>query len=210
MEDIFSYICEHVHEAPWLLFCLLLLTGLGLPISEDIIVIGAGAIASTCLSEYMWRLYIWTFLGCYISAWESYWIGRLLGPRLYKIPLFRSTVTVSRLALLRHYYAKFGVFTFIIGRFCPGGIRNSLFLSSGFIRMPFLHYLLRDGIACLISTSVFFYLGYYFGQNKDLLLLYIKRYKIGLLVFFIVLGAAGLSYWLYRHYRRRKNEGKKG
>ncbi len=202
MEEIFSYICKHVYEAPWIIFFLLLLTGLGVPISEDIIVIGAGAIASGCLAEHTWRLYTWTFFGCYLSAWQSYWIGRLLGPRLYHIPFFRSIVTSSRLAFLRHYYAKFGVFTFIVGRFCPGGIRNSLFLSSGFIRMPFPLYMLRDGVACLISTSVFFYLGYRFGQNLDLFMLYFNRYKMGLLIFALVLGGIGLLYWLFK---RRKN-----
>ena len=202
MEVFFSYICEHANHAHWIIFCLLLLAGLNLPISEDIMLIGGGAIASTCIPDHALRLYIWIFLGCYVSAWEAYWIGRKLGPRLYHIAFFKSIVTPHRLGVLRHYYAKFGIFTFIVGRFIPGGIRNALFMSSGLMKMPFHLFILRDGVACLISSSVLFSIGYRFGQNLDLLLYYFHRYTYGFLAFFLTLALAGFIYlW---HSRRSK------
>lgn len=106
MESFFVYICEHAHHAHWIIFCLLLLTGLNLPLSEDLMLLGGGAIASVCIPDHALRLYIWIFFGCYLSAWEAYWLGRLLGPRLYQIRLFNNVVTPHRLDVLRHYYAK--------------------------------------------------------------------------------------------------------
>src|SRR5438046_2338570 len=100
MEAFFSYICDHAHHAPWIMFSLLLLSGLSLPISEDVLLLGGGAIASTCIPDHTLRLYLWLFFGCYLSAWEAYSIGRFLGPRLYKIPYFRSIITPHRLDVL--------------------------------------------------------------------------------------------------------------
>jgi len=202
MESFFTYICTHAHHAHWIIFSLLLLTGLNFPISEDILLLIGGAIASTCIPDHTLKLYIWIFFGCYLSAWEAYWIGRLLGPRLYHIPLFKSVVTPHRLEVLRHYYAKFGIFTFIIGRFFPGGIRNALFMSSGLTKMPFYLFILRDGLACLISSAVLFHIGYRFGQNLDLIIFYFHRYTHWFLAIFLSLIVAGLLYLWYRHHSK--------
>jgi membrane-associated protein len=199
MESLLAYICDHAHHAHWIIFCLLLLTGLNLPLSEDLMLIGGGAIASTCIPEHAERLYIWIFFGCYLSAWEAYWIGRLLGPRLYHIRLFKFIVTPNRLEWLRYYYAKFGIFTFIVGRFCPGGIRNALFMSSGLTKMPFHLFILRDGLACLISSLTLFLLGYHFGANINTILFYFHHYENWLLIGILTLVIVGFTYLRYGH-----------
>ena len=200
MESLLSYICENAHHAHWIIFFLLLLAGFNLPISEDILLLGGGAIASACIPDHALRLYIWILLGSLLSAWEAYWIGRLLGPHLFQIRLFKSVVTPHRLEMLRYYYAKFGIFTFIVGRFCPGGIRNALFMSSGLTKMPFYLFILRDGFSCLISTFTLFYMGYQLGQNFDLVVLYIQRYTFWFLGILLCLITAGSLYWWYRRH----------
>lgn len=190
MENILSFICEHAHQAYWLIFLLLLLTGFNIPISEDLIVMSAGAIASTCIKDHTVSLFAWTLAGCYLSAWIAYWIGRLIGPRIYTIPFFHRFITPERVDKLRRYFAKFGIWTFIIGRFCPGGIRNAIFISSGLTQMPFPRFILRDGVACPIACSLFFYLGYQFGEHWDVLQHYFYRYTevmIGLIVLIIII-----------------------
>jgi membrane-associated protein len=184
VESYYLYVCENAHHAHWIIFILFLLAGCNFPISEDLLMIGGGAIASTCIPDHTLRLYLWILVGCYFSSWETYWIGRLLGPKLYQIRLFSHIITPERLDLLRSYYAKFGIFTFILGRFCPGGIRNVLFLSSGFTKMPFRLYVLRDGFAALISTTLLFYLGFLFGAHFNVIIDYVEQYSV---VFLIVL-----------------------
>ena len=200
LESLFFFVCEHVHFAPWILFVLLLLTGLCIPISEDLLLLSGGAIASTCLQEHALELYLWLFTGSLFAAWEAYWIGRHFGPRLYKIRLFKTIVTPNRLQTLRYYYAKFGVFTFVFGRFCPGGIRNALFMSSGLSNVSFYHFILRDTPACIISTLSFFFLGYKFGQHFDLLMNSFDHYThwFFIVFFFSALApllAVGCGYW---------------
>lgn len=176
MESFFSTICEQAQYAHWIIFGLLMLAGLNIPISEDILILSGGAIAASCIPDHTVRLYVWIFLGSFFSAWEVYWLGRLLGPNIYRIPILRTVVTQKRLDLIRYYYAKFGIFTFIVGRFCPGGIRNALFISSGFTKMPFYLLILRDFPACLLSTFVLFNIGYHFAENIDLIFELFHKY----------------------------------
>jgi membrane-associated protein len=203
MEELFSYVCAHAHNAHWIMFLILLLSGLNLPISEDLMLLSGGAIAAVCIPDHALRLYIWVFLGCYLSAWEVYWIGRLLGPRLYKFPLFRSIITPERMEWLRHYYAKFGVFTFILGRFVPGGVRNALFLSSGLTKMPFHLFIIRDGLACLISSSIIFSIGYHFATHIDTVIYYFQHYTNIFLIFLFAGLALVAGYFWYS--RRQGN-----
>lgn len=188
MESILELVCIHAHDAHWIMFIMLLLAGMNIPISEDFILLAGGIIASTCIPEHTFHLYAWILAGCWISGWEAYWIGRLFGPKLYDIPWFRHFLTPKRITKLHHYYEKFGIFTFIVGRFIPGGVRNALFMTSGLGKMPFLKFMARDCLACIISSSTLFSIGYQFGEHHDLLLKYLRRYEIffGLFLFTLI------------------------
>lgn len=185
MDAFFSYVCEHADKAHWIIFFLILLSGLNIPISEDLLLLSGGAIAAGCIPEHTFRIYIWIYLGCILSAWETYLIGRLLGPKLYRYAFLKTILSQERLHVIRGFYAKYGSFTFVIGRFCPGGVRNALFVTSGFTKMPFAQFAFRDGSACLLSSSVFFYIGFHFGSHFDLLVNHFKRYSE---LFFLILG----------------------
>lgn len=202
MEELVSYICTHAHAAHWIIFFLLLLSGFNIPISEDLLLICGGAIAGSCVPDHTLKLFIWVFLGAYLSAWEAFWLGRLLGPKLYKIPLIGRSITPARLEWLRYYYAKFGILTFIVGRFMPGGIRNVLFFTSGFTKMPFHLFILRDGLACLISSFVFFTIGYHFAIYFYDIAFYFKHYT-NIFLAIIIIGAiiAAAAYYFFRQKR---------
>jgi membrane protein DedA with SNARE-associated domain len=202
MESVFLFICEHSRDAYWMMFILLMLAGLNVPISEDILLIGGGALASSCIPEGKWHLYVWMFFGCWFSAWEAYWIGRILGPKLYEIRWFKNFVSEKKIQKLHHYYEKFGVLTFIVGRFIPGGVRNTLFMTAGMGKMPFLTFVLRDLVASLISSLVIFHIGYAFGKNNETLLLYYKKYQF---MFFAMIFMAFAIWFVIYLYRRATN-----
>lgn len=194
--DFANYsLCDYADIAPLIIFILLLLGGLNIPISEDLVLITSGAVASMCIPEHVYSLYAWTYAACCVSSWETYWIGRLLGPKLYKIRWFSRILTEQRIEHLHTYYEKYGILVFIVGRFCPGGVRNVLFLTSGLGRMPFFKYLLRDGFAALCSSAVLFYLGYTFGSNYEAILQFIKTYDEVLLGIISILIVFAIIYY---------------
>lgn len=190
-----SLIFENLHNAHWILFGLLMLAGLNVPISEDLLLITGGAIASSFMPEKSFHLYGWLLAGCWFSAWEAYSIGRYFGPKLYDIKWFNRILSKKHIDKLHHYFEKFGVLTFIIGRFIPGGFRNALFMTAGLGRMPFLHFILRDSIGCIISATFLFTLGYACGQNYHTVIDYFSRYS---LIVIAILISALLLYLLRR------------
>lgn len=196
MEDWIGQAAAHIEYAHWIFFALLMLAGLNVPFSEDLIVITAGALAATLSPISPWIFYLIIFLGCWISAWEAYWIGRLIGPKLYEIRWFSWILTRERIERLHLLYEKFGIYTFLVGRFIPGGFRNVLFMSSGMGKMPFSLFLLRDTPACLLSSSVLFSLGFFFGQNLEELTTSFKAWSFWvLLIFLAILVATLVIYW---------------
>jgi membrane protein DedA with SNARE-associated domain len=70
----------------------------------------------------------------------------------------------KKLDRMQHYLEKFGIFTFIVGRFIPFGVRNTLFFSSGFIGLRLRRFALYDITAATISISTLFSLTYHFGE----------------------------------------------
>lgn len=185
MEHLIGFACTHSYSIPWILFTLFLLSGLSLPISEDLLVIAGGVIASTCTHDQTVNLFLWIYAGSLLGAWETYWIGRLFGPKLYDIRYFRSIVTPHRIKTVHHYYEKFGVLAFMVVRFCPGGVRSVFFITAGLGQMPFYKFALRDAPAALIWISTLFAVSYYFGANYQVLVHYFKEYShivLGLIV----------------------------
>lgn len=203
MEAVVSFACEHAHSAHWIFFLLLMLAGLNIPVSEDILLLTAGALAATCIPEETFHLFGWMYIGCWVSAWEAYWLGRQFGPKLYNIAWFHRFINPKKIERLHYYYEKFGVFTFIVGRFCPGGVRNALFLSAGLGKMPFLTFILRDGFAACISVSTIFYIGYRLGENYRTIVHYIQEYNMVAFAIIVTFVVALIGYLAWKS--KRKN-----
>lgn len=207
MEGLVQFTCENAQSAHWFFILLIFLAGLNVPISIDAVLISAGALASTCSPSQTYTLFIWLFFACWIAAWEAYWIGRLLGPKLYDIRWFSHILTLKRIERLHHYYETFGFLTFMVGRFIPGGVRNALFMTSGLGKMPFHKFILRDFPACLLSCGVLFYLGYVFGLNYNIIIKYFKTYNIAVL---FVIGLSVVLYFSFIWLRKNKISQAKG
>lgn len=131
MDYIIQFIFDHAQYAHWIVFCALMLAGLNIPISEDLMVIFSAVLAATVIPENTIELFVALFLGCYLSDWVCYWIGRKLGPKLWKIRWFSKTFKKKKVEQIHAYYEKYGFFTLLFGRFIPFGVRNALFLTAG-------------------------------------------------------------------------------
>jgi len=203
MDTIIEFIFAHAHYAHWIVFGALMLAGINVPISEDLMIILSAVLAATVVPENTVQLFLGVFLGCYLSDWVCYWIGRKFGPKLWDIRWFAKTFDRKKLDQIHNYYAKYGFWTLVIGRFIPFGVRNCLFLSAGLGRMPFGKFILSDGIACIISNTTLFTLAYYAGKNYHALLGFIKTFNIFLFAFFVVSIIALI--WYKRSTSKAKN-----
>jgi membrane protein DedA with SNARE-associated domain len=202
METLLEIISAHAHQAHWIAFGALMLAGLNVPISEDLIIILGASLAANVIPENTYLLFVMIFLGCYLSDWVSYWIGRLLGRSLWNWTWFAKTVDRKRLEQIQTYYARYGFWTLLFGRFIPFGVRNCLFITAGMGQMSFPRFILSDGIACLSSNATLFYLAYTLAKNYQDLIANIKIFNIAVFTTFLLLLISRV--W----YKRRKKTSK--
>jgi membrane protein DedA with SNARE-associated domain len=193
---IIGLIYKYPEYAHWVIFGSLILAGFNLPISEDLMLLTSGVLASAFVPENALLLWGSVFLGAYLSDWIAYWTGRLLGPKLLTIKWLSKIVKKERLDRMHAFYEKWGFFAFLVGRFVPFGIRNCLFISAGMGKMSFTRFLWIDGVASLISTTSAFYLAYTFGKNFEVIWEYIKNnYILFIAISAILLTLGVLLYW---------------
>jgi membrane protein DedA with SNARE-associated domain len=163
-----------------------MLAGLNFPISEDLLLIISGVLASTIVPENTYKLFLGVFLGAYLSDWVAYWIGRSLGTQLWRFRWFARGVKRERFEKVERYYERYGAITLLVGRFIPFGVRNCLFMTAGMAKMGFLKFILADGVACLASNSALFWLAYLGGKNYHQLVSAVEMVNYILFGLFIV------------------------
>ncbi len=174
MHQIAEFIHTHSTYAPWLVFGSILLAGLNIPVSIDIIMILSAVLAATTIPEHTVSLYFSLLFGCYFSAWIAYWIGRTWGKRLLRTKWFGKVLPEKRLEKVGRFYEKHGLWTLLIGRFIPFGVRNCLFMTTGMSKLSFRKFIVRDALACFVWTSLTFYLFFTLGVNYEALVHHVK------------------------------------
>ncbi len=164
MNELILFIQSHVEYAHWIIFFALCLAGLNIPVSEDAMLFISGVLAAK-YPQYFYHLFMAVFLGAYLSDLICYFLGKHLGPKLWKIKFFSNMVPKEKTVLISNFYEKYGILTLLFGRFIPFGVRNALFLTAGLGQMNFLKFSLSDLAACTISCVTYFSLYYNFGEK---------------------------------------------
>jgi membrane protein DedA with SNARE-associated domain len=200
MESLLFWLTQHSDIAPLLIFGLLVIAGFSLPISEDLLLIAGGVLASTVMPEKTIELFLAVFLGSYASDIIAYVLGRHFGEKIYSMKRL-SASGQKKLDALRAFYVKHGIWALMIGRCIPFGLRNGIFMTAGAGKMHLGKFLLSDAIACALFSSTLFYLAYSFGSNFDELSSYVHHGGIIALCIALI---AGLIFFIMA--RRKKTE----
>jgi membrane-associated protein len=200
VEALLNYISSHQDYALWIVFGSLLLAGMSVPISIDVVLVFCAFLAASALPELTFAFYFTILFGCIISGWIAYSMGRFFGRRLLRTAIFTKLVSPKRLDQVAIYYKKYGVYTLILGRFIPFGVRNCIFLTTGLSKMPFLKFALIDACACTLWTSIMFFSFYQLGRNLDLLLHNLKALNI---VIFSVFAVAIIILSCYKYAKKK-------
>jgi membrane protein DedA with SNARE-associated domain len=155
--------------AMWGLFLVLLVCGLGLPIPEDIVLISAGICGAS--NDQPWlATAVFMYAGVLIGDSATFLFGRHFGVRLLTVGWVQKLFPPERQERARRRFALHGHKGLFIARFLPG-IRAPFFCSAGAMHVPYLRFIICDGIAALVSVPIFVGLGYWlwsrFSENID-------------------------------------------
>ena len=191
MEDLIALIQANIEYAPWIIFGALLLAGFNIPVSEDAMIFISAVLASTHPGTRL-QFFLAVYAGAFFSDLICYWLGRILGPKLFNIRLFANMTSPEKIDKVNYYFERYGVLTLIVGRFIPFGVRNAMFLTAGLSKMNFLKFALADLLACTISVMTYYYLYYQYGEAV------IDTVKEANIIIFSVAILAVAGYFFYR------------
>jgi len=175
----------------------LVLTGMGLPIPEEVPIIAAG-IASSDGSLNVWRAFASCLIGAVLGDCMLYAIGYHFGHGLAKKhPRFAQLLHAEREAQIEEMLRKHGLKVFFLTRFMVG-IRAPVYLTAGILRMSFRRFIVVDAICASAVVGLFFGLSYTFG---DSIKSWIRNSEY-LLTIVVVLVVVGLLLFFWRRARR--------
>jgi membrane protein DedA with SNARE-associated domain len=176
---------------------LLLICGLGVPIPEDITLIGAGILASPAVGSIkLWGAIGAGFVGVMAGDAFLYNLGRIYGRKAFQLPLIRTIMTPRRIALAERKIIRNSHFICFTARFLPG-LRSPVFLTSGIMGVRPLVFYGLDGFAAMISVPLWIFVGHWVGENLDMALKVAERIQLSLafVILFIVAAYVGWRRW---------------
>jgi membrane protein DedA with SNARE-associated domain len=143
---------------------LLFLSGVGLPLPEDIPLTVAGFTTFEQANEqFSLGHYVTTFVMVVIPILLgdliAYWLGHRFGLRLTeRIGFIHRAVSPARLARAQAWFDRFGAFAVFVGR-QVAGVRFVTFFTAGTMRVPLATFVGFDFLGCAVSVPVWLTLG---------------------------------------------------
>lgn len=190
---IIDFISQYISYWPFVAFFALVLAGVNIPISEDAIIVLSAGFAQADHSLTLPN-YVAIYFGIIISDMISYWFGRLLSKGVLKIKFFQKKLTPENINWVSRHLEQHGYITFQVCRFIPFGVRNALFMGSGFVGLPFRKFIFFDFLAALVSSSVLYFLVYFIGKTANTTLKIVGIVLLALLAIGILMAAKRLKH----------------
>ena len=158
-----------------------------IPFPSEIVLVPAGYLASQ--GEMSIVLIMISGVGGSISgALINYYLALKLGRRIIlkygKYFLIKES-TVDRMDV---FFVNHGHISTFIGRLVPG-IRQLISIPAGISKMNLAVFSTYTALGASIWAIILVMLGYFIGENKELLDLYLKQITIGVLLILVLLGS---------------------
>ena len=185
-------------------FVLLVACGLGVPMPEDIALIGGGILAGIGPPRGVGSVYVMMLVGLAgILVGDSiiFKAGRDQGDALLDTR-FGKHIPRERVAEVRELFVKHGAKFIMVARFIPG-VRAVTYFVAGSSKLPYYVFVLFDGLAAVLSAPAWVYLGFWVRRHhamRNQILAWAHKFQIGLLSVMVV----GVLIGLFIYFRKRK------
>lgn len=150
------------------LFLLMLLCGMALPVSQDMLLLAAGSFTTIGMLQPV-PVVLVAAAGLLAGDAFTFWTGHHFGARWVRKPWAATFVAPQRLPAIEERARRYGLPFSLVTRFLPGQ-RSTLFFLAGTFRMPYRRFLVGDGIGALLHAGLFVYaarsLGWYWSSLR--------------------------------------------
>ena len=169
--------------------------------SEIIMPLGGFFVYTGDLNFYI--LIVSGLIGTVVGALPWYFLGKLLNEKKLSNFIDRKGkfvgISLKDLDKSRLWFEKYGVLLVFWGRLIPG-IRTLISVPAGIELMPINKFLIWTSLGSLIWVIFLTSAGYLFGENYEIIGLYIDNFKIILKPIFVIL----ILFFLVRFFKKLK------
>ena len=178
------------------IFLLMAVESSFIPFPSEIILIPAGYLASK--GDMNLGMIMGSALGgSLVGAFINYYLALLLGRKILKRYGKYFFISENALEKMDNYFDKHGAISTFIGRLIPG-IRQLISIPAGLSRMNLVVFSIYTALGAGIWALILTMLGYFIGENQELIDTYLKQITIVVLIALVLLGS-----W-YAYYQRNK------
>lgn len=135
-----------------LVFGILVGSGFGLPMNEDLLLVTAAALTLSGVMD-PWPLVAVAWCGLLIADGLFFHWGRVFGARLLEHRLLAHAIAPARLAAMQAFMLRMGPGAIFAARFMPG-VRGAVYLAAGSLRLPYRQQFLFDGLAAAVELPL--------------------------------------------------------
>jgi membrane protein DedA with SNARE-associated domain len=182
-----------------LLFGVLVGSGFGLPMNEDILLLVAAALTLKGVMDPV-PLIVVAWFGLVIADLLIFHWGRLFGTRLLEHRLLARAMPPARLQAMQALMQRWGPAAIFLARFMPG-VRTGIYFAAGSLKLPYRQQVLFDGAAAAVELPLLVYGVRYLGGRWEALLAQFQHLQVVLLPAAVLLALAA---WLVLRRRNRR------
>ncbi|MBN2815335.1 MAG: DedA family protein [Campylobacterales bacterium] len=178
------------------IFLLMAVESSFIPFPSEIVLVPAGYLASQGqmgIFPIMSAAIAGSLLGAYINYFLALTLGRKILQKYGKYFF----ITENALLKMESYFAKHGHISTFTGRLIPG-IRQLISIPAGLAKMNLVEFSLFTALGAGIWALILTLLGYFIGQNQELLERYLREITLMTFILLIIIG------YVYYRYQKKK------
>lgn len=178
------------------IFLLMAVESSFIPFPSEIVLIPAGYLAFK--GDMSLGMVLGSALGgSMVGAFINYYLALILGRKILQKYGKYFFIGENALKKMDNYFEKHGAISTFIGRLIPG-IRQLISIPAGLSRMNLGVFSAYTALGAGIWALILIIIGYYIGENQELIDTYLKQITLIVLVCLVLLGS-----W-YVYYQRNK------
>ncbi len=179
------------------IFLLMAMESSVIPVPSELVMPPAGYLAQQG-KMHIWIAIFWGTAGSLVGAYANYFASHYLGrPLLLKYGKY-VWITEEKFARVEKYFHDHGEISTFIGRLLPV-VRHLISLPAGLAGMNHFKFSLYTLMGAGIWVTILTYIGYFIGENQELIMSYSHQALIG-----VVLVSSIIVYFYIRIHKKKR------